>query len=527
VNGVVRVRSGLLRGVFEGGTWSFRGIPYADDPSGSRRWRRPEPPASWAGTLDVVSWGPIAPQSPPVPGLSIPDDPRETSEACLSLNVWTPAIDDSQRPVLVWIHGGGFTSGTGASVIYRGDRLSSREDVVVVTLNYRIGALGFLAHPSLAGDDESGTGNWGLWDQVAALGWVRDNIAAFGGDPANVTVFGESAGAMSISALLASEACGRLFHKAVIQSGPPVTASAAWAAGRAERFAALAWESEGRDGTVTSRHFGREALTELSAAVLVQATEELAKDVPREEGILLPLLPVVDGGLIDRTPADAIADGAAAEVPILIGTTRDEAALFVLTDPTARALDLEGVVRRVSKVTGEPAARLLVDAYRDERFKRGEPVGALDILTAITGDYVFRIPSLVLAAAAHKHQGSTFVYMFTWESPFLGGVFGSSHGLEVPFVFGTVEEGSVAPFTGSGPDASMLSRAMQRAWASFARNADPSCDELGYWPSFDPLRRPTMVLGPHGGLQEDPRGGERIAWDDAGVELAGGHHHDV
>ncbi len=521
MEGVVGVTGGLVRGAEEGALWVFRGVPYAGSTAASGRWRRAPAPAPWRGVREASTWGPIAPQSPPVPGLSIPGDPEDSDEDCLSLNIWTPGLDDRRRPVLVWIHGGGFTTGSGASIVYDGRRLAGRGDAVVVTLNYRLGALGFLAHPQIQPEDEPGCGNWGLHDQVAALGWVNEHIADFGGDPGNVTVFGESAGAMSIASLLASAVCGRLFHKAVLQSGPPATGSIDWARRRAERIWQLA-------ATDASRSPDRDALVGVGAQELVRATQQLASEVPREGGLPLPLLPVVDGDLISRPPSQAVADGSAESVALLIGTTRDEAALFFFTDPSATDMDMSRVVRRVQKAAPGEAAEGLVDAYRRAREARGEPTSPRDLLTAITTDYVFRLPSLALATASQKHQRSTFTYMFTWESPFLDGIFGSSHGLEIPFVFGTVEHEVVGMFSGSGPRASALSEKMQEAWLAFARRGDPSCEAVGDWPSYDPLRRPTMLLGgDRVTAEDDPRGLERLAWDEVGIEIDAGHHHEL
>lgn len=212
---------------------------------------------------------------------------------------------------------------------------------------------------------------------------------------------------------------------------------------------------------------------------------------------------------------------------MLIGTTRDEAALFIALDPSAQQLELERVVRRIGRATNPEVARYVVERYRSARAARGEPTDPKSLLTAVTTDYVFRMPSLSLACAAYKHQPRTFTYLFDWETPFLGGIFGSSHGLEVPFVFGTVEEPAIGRFTGSGEAAEQLSWAMQQAWLSFARTGDPSCESVGEWPGYEPLRRPTMVLGTQLGIVEDPRSEERIVWDDSGVEFAGGHHHEV
>jgi para-nitrobenzyl esterase len=515
VEGVTRTTAGVLQGVEEPGLWVFRGIPYAQVAAGPEgRWRPAHAPDPWTGTRVAASWGPIAPQTAPVPGFSLPQDPTASDENCLNLNVWTPALDDRHRPVLVWLHGGGFTTGTGASALFAGRHLVSK-GAVVVTINYRLGALGLLAHPDLAEDGGKGWGNWSLGDQMAALRWVQENIGAFGGDPGNVTLFGESAGAMSIACLLtASEASG-LFHRAVVQSGPPATASAAWALRRAERLARSLDVSADSMPTLRAMPVDR----------LVDATHRLAVEAPADEGLPLALLPVVDGGLLDRAPGEKIVDGTATAVPLLLGTTRDECALFTTADYGDPDVDAVRVAKRLARLVGAGAADV-VDAYRETRLSRGEPVTGRDLWTAITSDYVFRLPSLALAAAHAKYQSKTYAYMFTWESPFLGGMFGSCHGLEIPFVFGTVHDPAVQVFTGSGPAAEALSEQMQDAWIAFARHGDPSCDGVGPWASYESINRTTMVFGPGGGVEDDPRRAERRVWEDTGTVLTPGHHHD-
>jgi len=493
--------------------WVFRGIPYARTGGPAGRFEPPAPVVPWAGVRDAGAWGPIAPQAPPVPGFSLPGDPTEADEDCLNLNVWTPGPDDGGRPVLVWVHGGGFTTGTGASALYDGRHLAAK-GVVVVTINYRLGALGLLAHPDLATNGH-GWGNWGLRDQIAALRWVRDNIGAFGGDPGNVTVMGESAGAMSIGDLLASSESSGLFHRAVLQSGPPATAGAAWAVRRAERLAVHAGVDPGRPADLRA----------VPASALVAATQQLAAEAPAHGDLPLPLLPVVDGALLEAPPGGAVAEGSAVAVPLLVGTTRDEATLFTvaqLADPT---LDEAAVVARLAPMVGEAAAAQVVEVYRRARAERGEPVGGGALWSALTTDYVFRVPLHTLATWHAQYQASTYAYLFTWASPFLGGMFGSCHGLDIPFVFGTVADPAVEVFTGGGPGAAELTEQMQRAWIAFATTGDPSCDEVGAWPTYDPVRRPTMVLGPGGGVHDDPRGPERRAWGEAGVVVGAGHHH--
>jgi para-nitrobenzyl esterase len=517
VDGLSQTATGSVRGFQERGVWAFRGIPYARDPSGARRWRRPEPPPRWSGVLEANRFGPIAPQSPPVPGMSIPGDPIESSEDCLSLNIWTPRIDDAMRPVMVWIHGGGFTTGGGGSLLYRGDRLASIGDVVVVTMNYRLGALGFLASTSLA-DHDGGFANWGLLDQLAALSWVKENIANFGGDPKNVTVFGESAGGMSISALLSADAARGLFQRAIIQSGPPVCGSAEWAQRRALSLASKLWpagDHEISDGS--KQALDRSALEQVAPGGLVEAARELAPD---RNGLPLAFLPVVDRGLLHELPADVIRNGTGQQVPLLIGTNRDESTFFSLGDPGASTLNEERLSRRVQALTSEGFADQLLRSYRHARSERHEATDPLAVWTAVTTDLVFRMPSLALAEAQRNTGAQVFTYLFTWSSPFFGGILGSTHALEVPFVFGSVAERAVQPYSGSGPAALALSDAMMRSWVAFASNSDPSCEELGEWPAYDVDKRQTMVFGEHSAMELDPRAEEREAWSSSGVDMA-------
>lgn len=497
MDGVVEVAGGLVRGRERDGVCSYSGIPYARAPVGPLRWRPPEPPEPWAGVREALEFGPIAPQSPPVAGVGVAGDPVEQSEDCLSLNVWTPAADDRGRPVMVWIHGGGFTSGTGAGVLYRGGDLARRGDVVVVTINYRLGALGFLAHPSLA-DGSGAVGNWGLLDQLAALRWVRDHISCFGGDPGNVTVFGESAGSMSIAALLAMPDSRGLFHKAVLQSGPPYTHSLERATIAAEELAAGLGLGE----------ISRQALTAVPAADLVKVTQLLQDRLPRPGELPLPFLPVVDGVVLPRRPQDAVAEGKVAGVPMIVGTNRDELTFFTLGDPRLHPVDDDGLIRWVGRAAPNLPAEEIVACYRSARTARGEPTTPWEVLVAAGTDLVFRWPSLSMAAAQRRQRTDTFVYLFTWETPAFGGLLGSCHALEIPFVFGSVHRPVIAAFTGGGPDAESLSASMQAAWLSFARTGDPSHEGIGRWPTWDPGRRATMVFGKETVLMNGPRNEE-------------------
>lgn len=490
------------------GVWSFLGVPYAADPSGPRRWRPPQPPEPWSGVRRATEPGPVAPQS--TAGARIPGDPSAQSEDCLHLSVWTPGLDNRRRPVMVWLHGGGFTSGTSGSLLYRGDTLAQRGDVVVVAVEYRLGALGFLAHPALEVPGDGAFGNWGLLDQMAALRWVRDHITSFGGDPGNVTLFGESAGAMAVAALMAAPAARGLFRRVVLQSGPPYTHDVHRASAVAEALAqVLGLEKVTRD-----------ALERVPASELVHAAAVLqARHAPPGE-LPLPVLPTVDGRVLPVEPRAAVAAGAAAGLEMLIGTNRDEVTFFSLGDDDAARMDEEGLLRRVRHMAPQAPAEALVAAYRAALTERGEPSDPRDVWVAAASDVVFRWPSLRLAAA-HRAHGPAYVYLFTWETPALDGVLGACHGLELPFVFGTVRHQEVAMFSGGGPAANELATAMQDAWVAFARTGDPSTDTPGAWPQWDPVRRATMVWGAGSRIVHRPRD-EELAVHSTYAPLEGG-----
>jgi para-nitrobenzyl esterase len=506
MDGVVSVAQGRLRGVWRGDHWSFSGIPYAQAPVGELRWRAPLPAERWDDIRDASTFGPIAPQSAAVPGITSPSDPEASephSEDCLFLNVWTPRIPESHgasgsaRPVLFFIHGGGFTSGSGSVFLYRGGNLVRNGDAVVVTINYRLGALGFLGHRDLA-DAGGPVGSWGIQDQVAALRWVRDNVAGFGGDPGNVTIFGESAGGFSVATLLGTPAARGLFRRAIIESGGVHVHTVDEAERAAARLASVL-------GIASCT---REALAPISAPELVAATEEIGRRRPDPGMIPLPFLPVVDGALIPEHPLAAVATGAASGTDLMIGTNRDELTLFGLGNPSLMALDEPGMHRWLDNAAPDMDAGEVADAYRHARRVRGEPVEPTDIWVAVGTDLVFRWPSLQLAAAQGANGAAVYVYLFDWESPAFGGILGSCHALELPFVFGAVHVPVVQIFSGGGADVETLSHQMQTAWLSFAAEGHPGHDGIGDWPTWDPARRATMIFGAETGRVDAPRNEE-------------------
>lgn len=506
--GVVEVAGGRVRGERRDGVWRFLGVPYAASPAGSRRWRPPAPAEPWDGVRDATAPGPMAPQVPSAPGMSLPGDPVAQDEDCLHLSVWTPALDDRRRPVMVWMHGGGFTGGTAGSVLYDGTWLAGHGDVVVVTVNSRLGALGFLAHRALAVGPDGVWANWGLLDQVAALRWIRDHAGAFGGDPGRVTVFGESAGGMSVCALLAMDAARGLVQRAAVQSGPAYAFDGDRAAGAAVELAAILGLGEVR----------RDLLEAVPARDLVDAVATLQARAPRPGELPLPLLPAIDGVTLRAHPLDALAAGAAAGVPLLIGTNRDELAFFALSDPSAVSMGEEELLGRLARSAPDADPSRVAECYRRARAGRGESVVPRDLWVAAGTDLVFRWPSLRLAAAHHHHEPRTFAYLFTWETPVLNGSLGSCHALEIPFVFGSIRNPAVAAFSGDGPVAASLSEAMAEAWLAFAREGDPSTS-VRPWPRWEPGERLTMVWDAAPAVQRAPRGEELAAWEE-GLPLA-------
>jgi para-nitrobenzyl esterase len=483
----VELTSGQVSGSSEGPLTVFRGIPYARPPVGTLRFGAPQPPEPWTGVRPCVAFGPAAAQSSIdvtyVPGFSLWEGIDATSEDCLTVNVWTPGLT-GRRPVLVWIHGGAFLTGAGSQALYDGATLARRGEVVVVTANYRLGAFGFLGL-----DDERFAANAGLLDQLAVLEWVTEHAAAFGGDPGNVTIFGESAGAVSVAALMACARASGRFHRAVAQSG---AGRRLQPADQAVEMADRLLTRLGLDRTEAGQLFDLPTKKILSAQVAVSV------DVRRDD-IGAGFQPWTDGDVLRSQPADGLAAGSAAGVPFLAGTNEHEMNLWRVLEPGLRSLDDTGLSGRVQRLVGD-AAGDLVAAYRASR----PEAGPAELWQAIWSDREFRIPSLRVLDAQATRSANTFAYLFTWPSPAPG--IGSCHGLELPFVFGTLDRKGADAFAGSGPSAETLAATMQDTWLAFARTGDPG------WPAYDPSTRATMLLGEKSEVVDDPLAAERRAW---------------
>ena len=486
-----------MRGVAESGVAVFRGIPYAAPPFGDLRFAAPAPPQPWTEPLTCTAYGPTVPKGPyRKEARDLLPEPVVEGDDCLNLNVWTPtplpadpaAEGASGLPVLVWIHGGAFVNGSGAVPIYAGDRFA-RDGVVTVTINYRLGVDGF-AHLPDAPD------NRGLLDQVAALEWVRDNIAAFGGDPQRVTIAGESAGAMSVTTLTAMPAAQRLFRRVIAQSG----------AGHH----VLSRETARQVSGALAERLGVEATAAGLAAVpldeLVAAQLALLADIaaaPTGWGEIainsMPFEPVVDGESLTGRPYDVIAAGGGAKVDLLIGTNDTEHTLFLY--PLAAAID-------------EPTARMILGAYgaADDAYdvltSSAGVAGPFDALVAGLTDFFFRVPALRLAESRLEDGRDTFVYQFGWETPVLDGVLRSTHALEIGFAFDTLDVPEAQWM--AGPDAPQaLADEMHAAWVAFVRDGDPG------WAAYGEAGSTRRFGGrADGEVLDDPDAERRLVWSD-------------
>ncbi len=498
---IVNTDLGKIQGYTRRGVIKFKGIPYAEPPIRDLRFKHPVPKESWSGVMDAMEYSPIAPQPPPISNI-IEFIPRKQSEAeCLTLNIWTSNIEGELRPVMVWIHGGGFILGNGAD--FDGARLVLRGDVVIVTLNYRLGPLGFLYIP---GEDA----NVGLFDQILALKWVKDNIRDFGGDPNNITIFGESAGSMSVCTLLTMSVTKGLFHRAIAQSGA-AHASDFKPSKRKEATEILMSNLNIKNGDI-------DELRLIPVKKLIEADPTLR---PLESGEILsmhmPVLgPVIEKNTLPTHPLDKIKNGYASEIALLIGSNLDEFKGWTSMHPKFSIIDdqvmSEQIYRYVNALGKDiNKAERLVRDYKKIKSKR-DLVNARELLDAICSDYAFRIPSIRFAELQSKFQPNTYMYLFNWKSPMFGGRFGASHALEVAFIFGTLPEKDFGLLPGKNKETETLTNNMMDAWISFAREGNPNHEGIPEWPQYTIDKRSTMIFNIESKVVNAPYDEERVAW---------------
>ncbi|HZU71919.1 MAG TPA: carboxylesterase/lipase family protein [Acidimicrobiales bacterium] len=487
---VAATAAGPVRGAIVDGVRVFKGIRYGAD-TATTRFGPPGPPEPWTEVRDALGYGASAPQAPaadvPLFRSWRPDPPLPTSEDCLFLNVWTPGLrDGGRRPVMVWFHGGGFVSGSGSSNAYDGVRLAQRGDVVVVTVNHRLNLFGHL-YLAEYGERFADSGNAGVLDLVLALRWVRDNIAEFGGDPENVTIFGESGGGGKVSVLMAMDAATGLFHRAVVQSGPWLRAVPA------EDAAASA----------------AKVLAELGLGVgdvdevLRLPVEQILKASRAAPGAGSG--PVLDGRNILRHPFDPDAPPQSEGVPLMIGTCRTETSLLVGGGrPALFSLSWEQLAQELAPTLAGRDAESIVASYRKLHPDRD----AVDAYFTITTDRGFYATSVRQAdRKAAQGGGPVYFYLLDWNTPVDGGKWRCPHALDIGFVFDNVAKSEA--MSGIGPDQQRMADLMSESWLAFARTGNPNNALLPKWPTYDPSARATMIFDLVPRVLNDPRAADR------------------
>jgi para-nitrobenzyl esterase len=497
---IVATKAGKVDGSYEDGLFVFKGIPYAEPPVGDLRWLPPQGHKPWKGIREAREFGASAPQ--PGSRLSmIPefDVPGPQNEDCLFLNVWTPGLDIARRPVMVWIHGGAFSMGSGSQPTFRGGRLARVGNIVLVTLNYRLGVLGFLNLNEVTGGLIPSTGNEGLLDQIAVLEWVKDNISSFGGDPDNVTIFGESAGAMSVGCLLAIPRARGLFHKAILESA---VGDMAKPLDYSVRVSRIFLELAGLEATDVK------ALRALPVDQLLSIHAGLSL---KTGGGIAPAIPVADGNVLPGMPLELIKAGSAKNIPVIAGSNLEEWKLFAIMPPNTPVKDEFSLKKRLRRLIDDKNIPHLIETYKEALAERDCPVNPQEIWSAVQTDLMFRLTALSVVVSQCRQQQAAYNYIFNWKSPAMGGRLGACHSMEVGLVFGTF--GDV--LCGTGAEVVSLSAKMQEAWITFARTGNPSCPSLGEWPPYCDKKH-TMILEPDSHVEEAPDEAERQVWDNIG-----------
>jgi len=495
----VTTTTGKVRGTRTEGVEAFKGVPYAASTAGRNRFLPPAKRESWSGVRDCFELGLRAPQlsssfhGQVPPEFESMDRDEPMGEDCLVLNIWTSSVGGGQkRPVMVWLHGGGYTSGSGGFVCYDGTQLAKKHDVVAISLNHRLTVFGYLYLAGMGGEKYANSSNLGNLDIIAALAWIRDNIAAFGGDPGNVTIYGQSGGAGKVSSLMAMPSAKGLFQRAIVESGAAVKGVSLEAANKsAETFLAK----------LNLKPDQVDQLQTLSIDQLLAATTPAG--LPGPPG--LALAPVVDGHTLPTDPFDPVASEVSAGIPLLIGTVESEVAFFPnqILDPIDDA-SLDAHVKQVIRNASDDQVDKLIAAYR-----AGRPGASnTDLFLIIASDATFRAGVATEAdRKAAQGKGAVYQYYFTWKSPVRDGKLRAFHTVEIPFVFDNVD--AARSMIGSGEDRYALAEKVSSAWVSFARTGNPNTKLAPHWDTFDTTKRAVMVINDEWKLVNDPHGEEQ------------------
>jgi para-nitrobenzyl esterase len=492
---VVDTNAGKLRGIALEKVSAFKGVPYGASTAGSGRFMPPQKPQPWTGVQDALELGTRSPQNPSglIPEVDAVDRKEPMSEDCLHLNVWTPGTGvGHKRPVMFWLHGGGFTSGSGGFAIYDGTSLAAKHDMVVVTVNHRLTAFGYLYLAGLGGARYAESSNVGMLDIVQALQWVHDNIANFGGDAGNVTIFGQSGGGAKVCTLLAMPAAHGLFHRAIVESGASLRGVPVDAANKST------------EAVLTKLGLRANQIEELQKMPMEQLLKGIAGGgLTGNPGFRFA--PVVDGKTLPTHPFDPGAPEISANVPLLIGSTQTEVTFFPgqQLDP----MDEAGMREHVKQTlrSGDSDVDKVIAAYKQTDPK----ISNIDLYLEVASDS-FAMTSAVAAAErkAALKKAPAYMYYFKWRSPVRDGKLKAMHCMEIPFVFDNVDGGK--PMTGDGQDRYALASKISGAWVAFARTGDPSQKGLK-WPAYNASNRATMILDDKCEVVDDPRKEARLA----------------
>jgi para-nitrobenzyl esterase len=512
---IVETTAGQICGYMEREVFAFKGVPYGAPTGGNRRFLPPKPIEPWTGVRYAGDYGPICPQTG-----HLVDEARlytfarteghirylPQSENCLVLNVWTPAVGDGgKRPVMVWLHGRGFAQGAGSETQYNGSRLAKRGNVVVVTINHRLNVFGYLHLADIAGEEFAGSGIAGMLDAVLALQWVRDNAEVFGGDKDRVMIFGESGGGAKVCTMLAIPAAKGLFHRAAIQSGAGLRGvEAKEASDIAERLLAVLGIKKNEI----------DKLQKIPAQQLLDALDKLpgrpgviGTGLPT--GAIMRFSPVVDGRYMPTHPFDPVAAPPGVNVPVIVGTNRDESATFLAADPRRRKLTETELRQRLIPLCGDRVDSIIA-AYKKSR----PSATPWDLLIGIQSEGARRSSILLAERKAAAGSAPVFMYLVTYQSDFLGGLFKAGHGIEIAYVFDVVDD---VPYVGARPDRYELTTAMSEAWIAFAHSGNPSHPGIPKWEPYTVKNRATMLFDVPSTLVNDPFREELDAWK--GMEI--------